>query len=477
MEKHAPNDLKDQEENPRSIVQKLYDENIKITDLQLAEAIVSHDNLTPLDLWLLPQYPFDVWRRKHDYPRLLENIKGRQSDFTTWMSDQGISDEYLLGGYLSEFFQNKPKSVDKTLYLIRVSYKGEINLQCWHKYDGIKESQGDGELVHYEFIKTFISYYDWKLLKGEEFNFTHTFFRNSPNTPHEEVYLNHNIPLLKMGGITPPTNVIGMLLRGKRLEFVIVSGLELNGTLYFGQMGNLEFVHCTVDNLKCGELEMPPLHFENCSVRNIQIRNSNIQSWMFITSRVTGNIIDSKISSMRIYGGQFTPTFVNSEVTNVGVEHVGIPHDVEFEKTYRGIAKSARDAGNKALSKEMKIAELDFIKDKQKGLRKLVMAADKVYWEYGQEPGRLILITLGSVLLFGVFFSIFPENFKGLNLASQPYWKVLFNSIYYSVVTFTTLGYGDISPTGFLKFFAAIEAIFGAITLGFLVAGLSKENY
>jgi hypothetical protein len=63
-----------------------------------------------------------------------------------------------------------------------------------------------------------------------------------------------------------------------------------------------------------------------------------------------------------------------------------------------------------------------------------------------------------------------------MSLESQPYWKVLFNTQYYSVVTFTTLGYGDLSPNGFIKIFAACEAILGALTLGFLVAGLSRND-
>lgn len=75
-----------------SIVQDIYSKNINITDLELAEEIVKHSELTALDLWLLPQYPFDQWRRKYDYPRLLKNIKDNQHDFTTWMTEQGITD-------------------------------------------------------------------------------------------------------------------------------------------------------------------------------------------------------------------------------------------------------------------------------------------------------------------------------------------------------------------------------------------------
>lgn len=459
-----------------SIVQEIYSRNINITDLELAEEIVKHPELTPLDLWLLPQYPFDQWRRKYDYPRLLKNIKDNQHDFATWMTEQGITDEHLLNGYFSDFFENKPLSKDKKRHLIRVSYKGKVTLQSWHSYSGEKSHEGDGEPVLYEFIKEYISYYDWKLSKGERFNFINTFHRYDPNTENENVYLNHNIKLLKMGGMEPPANSVGILLRGKKLEFINVSGLELKGTIYFGSMGNLSFEHCSVDNLKCNELDMPLLDFQNCSIRNIQIRNSYVQQWLFVSCETTGNIIDSKLTSIRIYGGQFNPAFTNSEIGEIEVQHEGVIYDNDFDKTYRSLAKCAKESGNNDLYSKLKIREYDFIRSKSKGIRKVLKSIDKIYWEYGQRPKRLIYITLITIIFFGFLYSLFPDNFKNGEFCDKPYWQVLYNTQYYSVVTFTTLGYGDIIPTGIMKSIAAIEALFGAITMGFLVAGLARTE-
>ncbi len=459
-----------------SIVQEIYSHNIYITDLVLAEEIVKHSDLTPLDLWLLPQYPFDQWRRKYDYPRLLKNIKDNQHDFSTWMTEQGITDEHLLNGYFSDFFENKPLSKDKRRYLIKVSYQGKVSLQSWHKYSGEISDEGNGEPVLFEFIKEYISYYDWKLSKGEQFNFTNTFHRYDPNTVNEEVYLNHNIKLLKMGGMEPPSNSVGILLRGKKLEFINVSGLKLKGTIYFGSMGNLSFEHCSVDNLKCNELNMPLLDFQNCSIRNMQIRNSYVRQWLFVNCESTGNIIDSKLSSVRIYGGLFNPAFTNSELGEIEVQHEGVIYENDFDKTYRSLAKCAKESGNNDLYKELKIKENDFIRSKAKCLKKVLKTIDKIYWEYGHRPKRLIYITVITIILFGFLYSLFPDNFKNGEFCDKPYWQVLYNTQYYSVVTFTTLGYGDIIPTGIVKSIAAIEALFGAITMGFLVAGLARTE-
>ena len=53
----------------------------------------------------------------------------------------------------------------------------------------------------------------------------------------------------------------------------------------------------------------------------------------------------------------------------------------------------------------------------------------------------------------------------------------LVSSFYFSIVTFTTLGYGDILPiTDRLKLICASEALFGAFLMGMVVAGFSNKS-
>lgn len=466
-----------------SIVNELYKKNYAITDNQLTEEILKYEELSVTDLWLLPQYPFDQWRKKYDYPRILKNIKENHSDFSVWMHDQGLTDDILLGGYFSDFFQNKPFSKDKRLFLIKLLYKGKEYMQVWHDYDGQKSSEGDGEPLKYEFIKQFTSYYDWKAqqvfpkddwraLQDKNFNFIKTIDKDKANTPDEEVYLDHKLKLLKMGGIEFSKSGFG--LECKKLEFINASGLQLKGTIHSSR--ELRFTHCIVDGLSCVDLDMPFLKFENSSVKNLQIRNSNIQQWLFVSSTTTGNIIDTSLNSLRIFGGFFNPNFTNCEIGEIDVKHEGLVYDKNFEKTYRTLSKCAKECGNSELSQKLKIAEYDFIKAKSKGFKKYWMLIDRLYWCYGQKPKRLISVMIMTIFLFAFLFSIFPANFKNGTMLDKPYYQNIYNSIYYSIVTFTTLGYGDISPIGFAKIFAAIEAIFGAVSLGFLVACLTRKD-
>ncbi len=460
-----------------SIVEEIYKNNFDISEQDLCNEILKHPELTFIDLWLLPQYPFDEWRKKYDYPRILKNLKERQNGFTQWMQEFNFTDDELIDAYISSCI--KPKHKDKEYgnkyHLIKVSYKGKTKHQVWDKYNGIKESDGDGEKVYYEYVREFTSYADWCELNGYTENIVESFHRYNQNTTNESVFLNGNIRLLKMGGDAPPTNALGMLLRGKLLEFINISGLRLSDTIYFSTFGNLEFYYCATDNFVCTELDIPFLMFNNCSVRNLQINNSEIYNWKFVNSHVTGNIINSSMHNCRIWGGQFIPTFENSEPDNFGVWHLPMKHSTDFDRTYRALFKANQDIGNYREATKFKIRELDFKRDKQKGYNWLKWSIDKYYWGYGREPMKIVIFTTIVILSFGIFYSFFPhltmttpENLSCIERFG--------NSIYCSVATYITLGYSDISPKGFLKIFASLEALLGAVSMGFLVVSLTKTK-
>lgn len=84
-----------------------------------------------------------------------------------------------------------------------------------------------------------------------------------------------------------------------------------------------------------------------------------------------------------------------------------------------------------------------------------------------------IYILLGVVWAFGYLLieSIFPQSFNGLD--HKQWQNNLQDMIYYSMVTLTTLGYGDITPEQpIVRFFAYMESITGIFYTTVLVASL-----
>jgi len=459
------------------IVSDLYRNNPSITDDELIEEVVKHPTLDVNDLWLLPQDPFDEWRKKYDYPKILESIKSNQQGFNDWMKEYHFTDEELMDAKISSCISYKimEDATDNKFHLIKVTYKGKSSLQAWYSYNNENESEGTEGKVTYEYIRSFISYSDWCVLKNYRNNLFTNLSKYEQNTLEEEVYLNGNTKLLKMGGISPPINALGILLRGKELEFINVSGLQLRDTIHFSDFGNLEFHFCTVDNLKCNELDILFLIFNNCSVNNIQITNSLLNNWKFDNSITTGFITNSKLRNWRIWGGQFIPVFINAEPYNFGVSHKYMNHEKDFDRTYRTLYKANLDIGNYTEGSKFKILELDYKRDTKSGINKFLWTLDKYYWEYGQNPKKIIRFTFFTILVFGIIYSFAP-NLIMKDSDSLSFFEKLGNSIYCSISTFVTLGYSDISPRGIMKIFASIEAIIGGISMGFLVVSLTKAK-
>jgi hypothetical protein len=92
---------------------------------------------------------------------------------------------------------------------------------------------------------------------------------------------------------------------------------------------------------------------------------------------------------------------------------------------------------------------------------------------------RLILAwNLASAAFFAVTYGLLDSWVPGSGLispvsAGPRHWS---DYIYFSVVTQTTIGYGDYWPAGFSRFFACIQAGVGILSAGALVAKITTAS-
>ena len=81
------------------------------------------------------------------------------------------------------------------------------------------------------------------------------------------------------------------------------------------------------------------------------------------------------------------------------------------------------------------------------------------------------LIALGFAIVYGIIESLQPGSFSGLTTGGESRPSAEF--LYYSLVTLTTLGYGEITPVApQVRSLAAIEAMMGVFYVATLVARL-----
>lgn len=93
---------------------------------------------------------------------------------------------------------------------------------------------------------------------------------------------------------------------------------------------------------------------------------------------------------------------------------------------------------------------------------------------YGEKPYRVILFSIAVIFLYAILYYTTGAIIIHAGMGAHGgFW----NSLYFSIVTFTTLGFGDITPKlkPFFQMLTGTEAILGAFTMGLFVFTLARK--
>jgi uncharacterized protein YjbI with pentapeptide repeats len=154
---------------------------------------------------------------------------------------------------------------------------------------------------------------------------------------------------------------------------------------------------------------------------------------------------------------------------------------LKAERTYRRLKHSHTNEGDYTKSGEFYIHEMRMKRERyslEKGTE--LRAWWKLFWNwfyniscgYGERPKRVVF----NALLVIVTFTLLYYAGEGIGKDGDESYDPSFReSFYFSVVTFTTLGYGDYYPKSGFQLFATAEAFIGAFTIALFVLVFGRQ--
>jgi hypothetical protein len=111
---------------------------------------------------------------------------------------------------------------------------------------------------------------------------------------------------------------------------------------------------------------------------------------------------------------------------------------------------------------------------------------------YFTKPGRVLLtklaVLLTSFFVYLVSHTVFPKQIGTIiNPGNAKFTEklsfiqaisdidALRDFLYFDIITYTTIGYGDIHPAGWLKLYAGLEGLIGVLLISLLLVTAAKK--
>lgn len=444
--------------------------------------------MNAIKLWRLSPDEFNEWRRNNDYPVILNLFEKKLPYFIDWMNDQGITRALIFEHGIARFV-----STEEPLLLCNYKSDGKNRLfeKAFEKLPSIKKSGWITEEYEYH------PYFYWlnKKYGRKIFEETKRDFIISSWINGKPQFLKEHF-LLDLGGV----EILAPILAGRLLDFTCLDDLKITGAI---NNQYLYLWHCSAKGVEiCGGLAFinfyktelwdsgygsakkelvlndgifQDFHFKDCNLRFHASRST------LMLCSVSGTDFDATLEHTKMERTLFDAGLTVNNNYSTKMEFYS-----KVKILFSSIGKSA-EAGNYFFKEQVNemwsllfpkrtyrelwhqkswIAKsYFFIKCHFKFVAKFLNYA---IWGFGEKPFRSLIASWFVILSSSLLFY--------LDSCSATYNDGL-KSVYFSIVTFVTLGYGDISQTNpTLRLFSSLEAFTGMVLMGLFLAGYASKS-
>ncbi|WP_373389389.1 ion channel [Pseudomonas alcaligenes] len=272
----------------------------------------------------------------------------------------------------------------------------------------------------------------------------------------------------------------GQPMHGFRLKYADLAGIDLvnHGQRQGWELQGADLYRADLQNAHLFALDLRGSSLMKADLRGANLHCADLRDCNLLGVRLEGARLDNVV-----WDRQLIQERRGRERRRDGDAAGARQLFEEAEETYRNLRLRLEKAGlfeqaGQFFHREMAMRRLQM--PRLSGRRLLSWLVD-LFCGYGEKPLNVVLFSLGLILACGLLFFLVGVRHGDLplGLALERGWAAnlgdLLDCLYYSVVTFTTLGYGDITPHGLARPIAAFEAFAGSFTMALFVVVFVKK--
>jgi len=272
----------------------------------------------------------------------------------------------------------------------------------------------------------------------------------------------------------------GGLLRGLVLK---KANLEKVDLVNHHQKQGYDFSYSDLYRASLNGAHLFNINFSNASLMKADLRESNLNCANLIHTNMLGvKWTGCKFENVKIGHKLIQEIDAKSAVKN-GFIQSSIDNFQQAEEIYRDLRKHAEHEGIFSLSGDFIQRELTMRRMQLPKYSKARISSKLVdlFCGYGEAPLRIIGLSVAIIIFCALIYTFTGLNYQGEilsynnELSIPANFSLFLSCLYYSVVTFTTLGYGDFTPVGLSRAIAAIEAFTGSFTIALFVVVFVKK--